>query len=216
MKTRISVVLISLWIAGNAQAEGSFGAKAGTLGLGLEGTWQLSPRWGIRGGLNQFDYSFDDDLDGVTYDGDLELSSIAILGDYRPWSAGFRLTGGAVFNNNEISAVADPAPSYDIGDNTYTLEEVGVLSAAGDFDSIAPYLGLGYDFGMSPNLRLILDLGVLFQGDADVRIDSTGGTLSDDPGLRADLDAEEDSFRDDLDGFDLYPVLSIGVSYAFK
>ncbi len=216
MNTRIIVAVITLWIAGTVHAEGSFGVKAGTLGIGLEGSWQLSPRWGVRGGFNQFDYSFDDDLDGVTYDGDLELSSAAILGDYRPWSAGFRFTGGAVFNSNEITAVADPVAFYDIGDNTYTLEEVGVLSAVGDFDSFAPYLGLGYDLGMSENFRLNFDVGVLFQGDADVRIDTTGGTLSDDAALRADLDVEEEAFRDDLDGFDLYPVLSIGVSYAFK
>lgn len=213
MDLRAIAAAAALLLAGNSWAEGSLGVKAGTLGFGVEASWRLTPKLGVRGGFNQFDYDFDDDVDGVTYQGDLELGSAALLGDVRPWAGGFRLTAGAIVNDNRIAAVADPAATYEIGDRVYTQEEAGVLSAESDFDSLAPYLGIGYDFGLGRRLSLALDLGVLFQGDPDVAIASTGGTLSDDPTLRADLAAEEQSFRDDLEGFDLYPVLSIGLAW---
>lgn len=218
MRTALCLVAACLPLGAGAEpvTEPTLGLKVGTLGIGVEGSYALSERWGLRGSFNTFSYGFDDDVDGVTYDGDLDLNSIALLADFRPWSSAFRISGGALVNNNEISAAADPAPTYDIGDNVYTLEEVGQLSAVADFDTVAPYLGLGWDLRMSEALRFSLDLGVLFQGEAGVSIQSTGGTLSNDPGLRADLDAEEQSFRDDLEDYDLYPVLSVGMSYAFR
>ena len=215
MTARLMIVVFACLVALPAKGEFALGAKAGTLGLGLEASYQITEKWGIRGGFNQFDFDFDDDVDGVTYQGDLALDSIALMADFRPNAGGFRLTGGGLINDNAVSAVADPVPFYDIGDNTYTLEEVGVLSAKADFDSLAPYLGLGYEFGMQSRFRVSFDLGVLFQGDPSVGISSTGGTLSDSPELREDLDAEEDSFRNDLDGLELYPVVSVGFSYAF-
>lgn len=215
MKNRHFAAVAALLFAGGAYGDGSVGLKVGTLGLGLEGTYALSPKWAIRGGLNQFDYDFEDDLDGVDYDGDLELGSATLLADYRPRAAAFRFTGGVVINDNRISAVAVPVATYDIGDTVYTLQEVGTLSADVEFDSLAPYLGLGYDLGLSTRLRLSFDAGVLFQGEPDVGIDSVGGTLSNDTTLRQELDDEARLYEDDLEDYDLYPVLSIGITYRF-
>ena len=198
-----------------AHAEATLGGKVGTLGLGIEGSYQFSEQWSVRGGFNQYDYDFEDDLDGVDFDGDLELSSATLLGDFRPFSGAFRVTGGAVFNSNAIKAVADPANTYEIGNNIYTQAETGVLSADTDFDSVAPYLGLGWDVGLGDQMALNFDLGVLFQGEASVAFSSVGGTLSNDPTFLADLEDEERLAEDDLEDYDLYPVLSIGLSYRF-
>lgn len=215
MKMRMFVAAVAALTLSQAHAEATLGAKVGTLGLGVEGSYQFSDKWSVRGGLNQYDYDFEDDIDGVDFDGDLELSSAALLGDYRPFAAGFRITGGAVFNSNAIKAVADPAATYAIGNDIYTQAETGVLSADTDFDSVAPYLGLGYDVGIGERMKLNFDLGVLFQGEASVSFSSVGGTLSNDPTFLADLEEEERLAEDDLEDYDLYPVISIGISYAF-
>ncbi|MEO0617182.1 MAG: hypothetical protein AAFY69_13715 [Pseudomonadota bacterium] len=212
---RFCMAALAALALSQAHAEGTIGGKVGTLGLGLEGSYQFTDKWAVRGGFNQFDYDFEDDLDGVDFDGDLELSSITLLADYRPTSGGFRLTGGAVFNENAIVAVADPTATYEIDDTIYTIEETGVLSADSDFDSVAPYLGLGYDWDVGERLLINFDLGVLFQGEATVQFASVGGTLSTDPDFLADLEAEERIAEDDLEDYDLYPVLSIGLSYSF-
>lgn len=198
-----------------AHAETTLGGKVGTLGVGVEGSYQFTERLGVRAGFNQYDYEFEDDLDGVDFDGDLELSSVTLLGDFRPTGGGFRITGGAVFNENAIIAVADPAATYDIGDTIYTQAETGVLSADTEFDSVAPYLGLGWDLGIGERFRINFDLGVLFQGEATVSFNTVGGTLSNDATFLADLEAEERDAEEDLEDYDLYPVLSIGFSYAF-
>lgn len=218
MRTDIvaAVAVVAIVNAPLAAAEIEVGLKAGTLGIGLEATYPLSDRWGLRGGFNQFQYEFEDDIDDVTFDGDLDLSSITLLADFRPGGGGFRLTGGAVINNNEVTALADPFDTYDIGNTTYTLEEVGELSAVADFNSAAPYLGLGYDWSVSERMAISFDLGVLAQGEADVQINSTGGTLSTDPGLLADLAIEEEIGVEDLDELELYPVVSIGLYYEFR
>lgn len=215
MMIRLFVAAAAALTLPQVHAEATLGGKVGTLGLGIEGSYQFSDQWSVRGGFNQYDYDFEDDLDGIGFDGDLELSSVALLGDFRPFSGGFRITGGALSNGNAIKAVADPANTYEIGGNIYTQAETGVLSADTDFDNIAPYLGLGWDVGIGERLNLNFDLGVLFQGQASVSFNSVGGTLSDNPDFIADLEAEERLAEDDLDDYDLYPVLSIGISYAF-
>ncbi len=216
MKRLIFALALGLAATPPVHADSSLGIKVGTLGIGIEGTYDLSSKWGLRGSINQYDYSYDDDLDGVDYDGDLELSSISLLLDYRPTESGFRVTGGAVLNDNAIKGVALPTDFYDIGDETYTLAETGVLSANAEFDDVAPYLGIGWDFGSSSRLRFNIDAGVLFQGTASVEILSTGGTLSNDPAFQAELEEEARLTEDDLEDYDLYPVLSIGLSYTFE
>lgn len=215
MKRLMIMLSLGLAVAPAAFAETSLGLKVGTLGIGVEGTYELSPKWGLRGGFNRYDYGYEDDLDGVDYDGDLELSSIALLADYRPFESGFRISGGALLNDNAIKGVALPANAYDIGDETYTLAETGVLSATADFDDVSPYLGIGYDFGSSSNLRFNIELGVLLQGSPSVEILSTGGTLSSDPAFQAELESEARFYEDDLEDYDIYPVLSIGLLYTF-
>lgn len=215
MTTRWIFAAAAALTLSQAHAEATLGAKVGTLGLGIEGSYGLSDQWSVRAGFNQYDYDFEDDLDGVDFDGDLELSSVTLLGDFRPFAGAFRVTGGAVFNGNAITAVADPVNTYEVGDNVYTLAETGTLSADTDFDSVAPYLGLGWDLGLGEQLNLNVDLGVLFQGEASVSFNSVGGTLSGDPAFLADLEDEERLAEDDLEDYDLYPVLSIGISYRF-
>ncbi len=61
----------------------------------------------------------------------------------------------------------------------------------------------------------MVDLGVVFIGAANVDLTSTGGTLSNDANFLAEVVKEEADVRDDLDGFKLYPVVSLGFSYKF-
>ncbi|MEM1264281.1 MAG: hypothetical protein AAGH76_17915 [Pseudomonadota bacterium] len=198
-----------------AQAEGQFGIKASTLGLGVEGVYHLSDRWSLRAGAQSYNYAFDDEFDGVAYDGDLELESLTLLADYRPWRRRFRLTGGAVVNNNRLIGVADPNATYTVGNTTYSQAQVGVLAADVEFKAVAPYLGIGYDLALGGDWQLSFDLGAAFQGEPVPTITSTGGLLSGSVAFQADLAREEDNFRDDASDYDIYPVIAIGLSLAF-
>jgi hypothetical protein len=209
-------------LGGNAAAdEGgglSLGVAAGTLGLGAELGYAVNRNLGIRVGVYGLTWDVDGKEGGIDYDADLDLSSAGAYVDWHPFGGAFRITGGWFVNDNGIDATGRPGAgdTYDIGGTTFTSDEVGRLTASVDFGSSAPYLGLGWNFGgQDGGLGISLDLGVLFQDSPDITLVSRGGTLSGQPALQQALRDEERELEDDVDEYELYPVVSLGVSYRF-
>jgi hypothetical protein len=65
-----------------------------------------------------------------------------------------------------------------------------------------------------------LDLGVFFQGQGDVTLTpifAPGSPIPDIPGgealLRTQLDLEEREIEEDIEDYELYPVLSFGITF---
>jgi hypothetical protein len=56
-----------------------------------------------------------------------------------------------------------------------------------------------------------LDAGVAFQGPPSVELTSATGLVA-----QADLDAEITDFEDDISFFKYYPVVTLGLSFAFS
>lgn len=143
--------------------------------------------------------------------------------DWFPFHNGFRLSPGLVANGNELDLNGRPraGQTFDIGGNTYTVDEVGSLNGNVDFNSLAPYLGVGWGnpFGAGGNWSFSCDLGVVFQGSPNVTLTATPTNAFDDPALRAELDrrveAERRDLEDELDDFKYYPLVSIGITYRF-
>jgi hypothetical protein len=210
-------------LAGVATAAGagevSLGVAASTLGVGAEVGYSFNDHLALRGGGYAFSYSDNGEEGGIEYDGDLELRSGGLFLDWHPFGGSFTLTGGVLANGNEVDATGEPGPGdiYDIGGITFTSAEVGRLGAEADFDSVAPYLGVGWRSrgGEDGGFGVSIDLGVLFQGSPDVSLDSSGGTLSGDSNLQQALRQEENELEDDLDDYEFYPVLALGLSYTF-
>ena len=69
--------------------------------------------------------------------------------------------------------------------------------------------------GLEGALTVGFDLGVMYQGQADVDLDSEDGLLSDDAVLQANLAIEEDEVEDDLEDFVVYPVVGLALIYRF-
>ena len=191
------------------------GIKGGTLGAGVELNYPLSSMISINVGINKYSSSSTDTTDGIDYDVDLDLQTIALLANFHPFSGSFRITAGAMINSNELKMTADPAATYDIGGNTYTAAEVGDLSATVDFKKVAPYAGIGFGHSASSGLGFMVDIGVLMQGEPNVDLKSTGGLLSNDAAFLAELEQEEANAEDDIKGFTMYPVVSAGINYRF-
>ena len=216
IKTR-HLIALSLLAPGLAFAQDTgVHGKVSTLGLGLELSHDFTDRIGARVGFNAFSYDFDDTHSDIDYEFDLGLSSGSALVDFRPTGGGFRLTAGALMNGNEIDAVASSDNTYEIGGTTYNLADVGNLSGKVDFDSFAPYVGLGYSTpaSASGNIGVTVDVGVAFQGTPGVSMEASG-LLADDTTFQQDLAVEEQELQDELDGFELYPVVALGLQYRF-
>lgn len=191
-----------------------FGAKAGTLGLGLEARWEPLPWFDLRAGWNRFDYDDDGDHSGIAYDATLRLDTWYATANLRFPLSPVRLSAGAFRNDNEFVMESREADEYVVGGRTYTGDEVGQLSSTSDFDSPAPYVGLGFDFELADRVGLNLDLGVLFQGDPTVTLTSDG-SLSDEPEFQQRLEDERRELEREAEDFKAWPVISLGLQFNF-
>lgn len=223
-KALFSAAALALVITTPAAAvdgNGGLTAKIGTLGIGLEYDQPINDYLSLRAGGNLLNWNFDQEVNDVDYDATFKFKSVSLLADWHPFANGFRLTGGAMYNGNKVDVTAEPKNgSYTINGTKYSASMIDSLSGDIKFSSFAPYLGLGW--GVDPTARshwsFSFDLGVLFQGDADPNL---SGTCA--PGVPApvcaqfqqNVAAEERDLEDDMDGYSLYPVLSVGVTYSF-
>lgn len=206
-----------------AHAEGvAVGAQAGTLGLGASLTFGLTDQLNVRGLFNTFSYEFDDEASDIEYEFDLDLGSVGATIDWHPGGSGFRISAGAFRNDNEVAGVGRPVAGtlVEIGDTLFPAEAVDRAEADLSFDDFVPYLGIGWGNAVGPGKRLgvNLDVGVLFQGapQADFRAFAADDAPA---GLQELLDQEvareEAEIQDDLDQFEFYPVVSLGLSWKF-
>lgn len=211
----VAVFLLAISTAAYAR-DTSVGIRASTLGIGVEAEKPLTDSIGIRGGVNYFTYTYSGAEADIEYDFDLDLKSVPILVDWHPFKGSFRLSGGALFNGNEINATAKPVADFDINGVTYTASDIGTLKGKIDFNAIAPYLGLGWDtsFGKERGFGFVFELGAVFQGTPEANL-TVSGPIASDPTFQSDLAAEEADLQDALDDFKTYPVLAIGMSYRF-
>jgi hypothetical protein len=133
--------------------------------------------------------------------------------------SGFRLSAGAVVNDNEVSGTGQGVPGtlLEIGDALFPAEEVGRLEAEVTFDDVVPYLGIGWGNAVADGggLGISLDIGVLFQGEPEADFRAVGANPLIADLLDQEIAAEEQEIQDDLDQFQYYPVISLGLSYKF-
>ncbi len=192
------------------------GAKFGTLGYGIDLSKNMTDKFNVRLGLNQYSLSDTDTQDDIEYDMDLDWNTLGLFADYHPFGGAFRLTLGYVNNNNEISMVAVPSGTYDIGGVTYTAADIGSLSADVTFGN-GIFYGLGWgNAAKGKGFGFSIEAGIL-QQDPDLNIDlnlTAAGQLAH-PTAAQDVAAEEKKAEDDLDEFSQYPVVAVGVSYGF-
>jgi hypothetical protein len=207
--------------ASSALAAAGATLKLGTLGVGADVTIGLHERLNARVNLNYFNYgtsiSEDEDEDGSgggTINPELNLFTVGALLDWHPWAQGFRISAGLYLNKNKLDLTAELNDTVDINDREYALSD---LEGTVDFNSLAPYVGLGYGnaVGSDGNWHFSFDIGAMFQGSPQVGLRATAS----DPALQSQLDAdvaeEQKELEDDLGVFTVYPVVSLGVSYRF-
>ena len=216
---------------------GFIGAHAGLLGAGVSAGVDLSRRFSLRGQIQSFDHDFDRTYADNAYTAELSLSSAALLADWHV-AGPFRLTLGAVANDNELAARAG-AQALQIGSGVYDAD----LEAKAAFDSPVPYVGLGWSTGRGRRgLGVTVDLGVVLQGNPAVSASGEARTVLDGapascamsvgddgtvtvtgaspacdllPDLRRDIQEEHRQLTADLDEYELYPVVAFGLIWRF-
>lgn len=190
----------------------------GTLGLGVNVAKSLTPQVNGRLGFNFGKLEASRTDSGISYDSQLNLSSVQLFGDYYPFSSsGFRVTGGLVAQNNTFSVTSKPSNgSYTIDNVQYPASVVGTLTGEYKYaNSIAPYVGIGIGKPSNDGFGFNADLGVMFTGAPKVALNSSISDFNNSPDTRTRLDNQIRQTEGDLRGFNVYPVISVGLSYGF-
>jgi len=196
------------------------GAVAGTLGVGGQVSYAWTERVQTRVMVAGASADVDFDADGgsdLEYSGNVDLLHGALLVDYHPFGGVFRLTGGVMLNDDKIDGSATCEQlACDLGDNEGILVRGDRLDATARYDSVSPYVGIGW--GKSPGaeggLGFSADIGVFYLGDPDVNVELRGAS-STNPVVRDAVEEEQDGIQEDLDKLPLYPVVMLGVDYRF-
>ena len=216
MIKRFALLGMVLAVHVEAYGEGhAVAAKAGSLGLGVEYTYAINERVSVRGGLNGANFGFDSAEAGIEYEFDFIWDSISVGVDFHPRQGPLRLSAGILSNDNGMEAFSRPTTDIVIGATTYTPADIGSLRGDVEFDSTAPYVGIGWDWSRKKRrFGVSLDLGLLKQGAPQLTL-STDGILNNDPGLQADLVVEQVELEAALDDLDLLPFATLGFVFRF-
>jgi hypothetical protein len=203
-------------------------ANASTLGFfGVDAGYRFTDNLHARLGFDVGGFGYNTSNSGVDYDANLSLANVHLLGDYFPFGGGgLRLTGGLIFQGNRLSGNAKPSGTgtVNLGGQTYSLgtnQQITNIGSEAAFDSgVAPYIGIGFGTPISPGLSFNADLGVMFPGSPTVRLNptlsaATLGNAALTNEINTQVQKQQDATNRDISGFSVYPVLSIGLSYAF-
>lgn len=221
---RIVIALAATLAAASAQAEIGMAVTAdlGTTGAGVHVVLPMERTLNGRFGINYLSHDFDKRTGGINYEAKAKLQTFDVLFDwYVLDNSVFRLTGGVMYNGNEVTGRARPNANgqYLINGRGYMAADVGNLDADIDFQKAAPYIGIGWGNALTPNKRwnFNADLGAFYQGKAHVNLVSRGCSSSrvTCTVLASDVAREEARLTEELSDHKFFPVLRASVSYSF-
>ncbi|HUF17756.1 MAG TPA: hypothetical protein VMS12_06910 [Thermoanaerobaculia bacterium] len=192
--------------------------KISTLGYGADVIVGLGSYVHLRGGLHRGDVTRDLTHNEIEYEGDVELSSENLFLDLYPGGRGFRITLGAIRNDNIYEARSTENTIVEVNGVPYPVALVGRIRAVATTDEVGPYLGIGFGnaFRGSSRFRLLFDIGAYAHGEPIVDLiaePNPGIPLP--PSFEEDLAAEERSLQDEISDYEIYPVVSLSLAFRF-
>lgn len=186
---------------------GTVYTQIGMGGLGIGYAKSVSQDWAVRGQYNalpkqKFTGNVGDFGSNSNLTVELDWSSVQLTGDWYPGAGGFRLSGGAVFNNSKLTISG--TGTVDNQPNQTVNAEIKMS------DSLAPYLGIGYSVRPkeAQGFGFTYDLGVMFQNPKSTL--TACCTAS-----QAEINAQNAKVQDAINNLKVMPVLNIGISYSF-
>lgn len=195
----------------------ALGVQAGTPGAGLQAQFAVNDYIVLRGSYDVLQWEADDAYDGIDYEADIDFQSPGAFVDLHPFKNPFFVSAGAYFGDRGVDLNATPTENVNIGGATFTPEQVGRLTGRIELESTAPFLGLGFDntFTHDGHWGFRLLAGAAFGDAPQVDLNSTGGSLSDEPLFQERVEQEEQDVQQDADNYKVLPVIQMGLNYRF-
>jgi hypothetical protein len=188
-----------------------FAARAGTLGIGVEGAVGLSDRLVVRGGIGLWSPEASTTFDQIDVDLSLPDSWYNVGLDVY-MNGSIRIGGGLLFKSDNPTIRGTFNSPVDIGGLTFTPAEIGTLTGSIASKDTAPYVLIGFGKHTASGIGLSLDIGAAYLGDPQVSLASEGGTFPDQTELNSRLAQEALDFEDDMKAYlKIWPILNLGV-----
>ncbi len=189
------------------------GVKVSTLGAGIEAALPVFAKVNLRGGINIFQYDRTFTQDGIHYTGQLHFRSGEAHFDWYPFG-GFHVSPGVMFyNGNQLTANAS-VPGGQTGKLDFVKVSPTIMLGVGN---LIPRSGRHYSF--------LFEVGGAYQGSARVALnlagnvcDSTGTfcrSVASDSTVQANVLAQQQKIRNDVNPYRFFPVVSLGVGFNF-
>jgi hypothetical protein len=212
--------------------------KFDTSGVGFDVATPLGRRFNLRGGASFLNYTPSITSDGITYSGTIDFRTAEASVDYYPFVGSFRISPGLVFYNGlHIPATASVAPGagFTLNDQKYYAGPNGVT---GSFDAtfgnkVAPSLTVGWG-NLLPrhggHFSVPFEIGAEFTGAPKIALNLTGSACISSPctaanafplnspllnNFQGNQSAEAQNDANDINGLKVFPIISIGLGYAF-
>ena len=203
------------------------GVGAGTLGLEVHGATRLNSFFDLVLSYSAYEYedSFqDDDRNSFTATADLQVPRIGV--QFFPFRGGLHLEAGLALGAPDIAvkARADDNAQFNVGGVLYDADDIGTLTGTVAFENdAAPYFLIGLGRHIGGGWGWNVSLGAVNYGapEAKLRTDCTYDIFGNPLGavacgtVKANLLIEEDKVNEDLEAFELWPLIRLGLTYSF-
>jgi hypothetical protein len=204
----------------------SIGLSVGTGGVTAAYTVPVAERLQTRFHAAFFKLERDATAGDLDYQVTFKNHQAGVLLDLHPFAGSFRLSTGLMLSDFGLDLAASYADEdVVIGDNTYS----GRLQLTGEttYNRVAPYAGLGWASAPGDSgLSFVADIGVIVIGEGNLDLDASGtvskvGTsLQNIPvesfaEFQEDLERERQKAENDIRDFTFFPLINLGLSYAF-
>lgn len=195
----------------------ALGAQFGTEGIGGQLETSLVPHTlDLNIGISRFSHSQSFTADSTKFDAHVRLGGEPIGVSWFPFHGGFKINAGVLINSNRarVDGSSNSNGSYTINGHTYTGSEVGTLTGATNFRTVAPYVGIGYgDPFAGGRLTFTVNAGVAFEGSPNAHLAASNGANN--PQLAADIASEQRMVNHKLNVLQYWPQVMLGIAYRF-
>lgn len=207
------------------------GVKADSFGYGVEVATPVAPSMNLRVGGNLFNYGYTFGVDGVNYNAQILFHSGQVNLDWYPFHGSFHVGPAAIYFNNQVNALLNvPAgKSFELGNSAFTnsISDPVHGSAAITYGrSIAPALVAGFGNILPRSGRhfsVPVEFGAAYTGVAQIKLKLQGTAcqsgacfnMATNPDYQYSLLQQQNDMNETLKKFQVYPIVSTGISYRF-